>query len=65
MPKKKKLTENPHRVVIEVDKAQFQRFRAQLLSQHGQTVSDWFRVQMDKVLNEPVQGKFRTRYGRY
>ena len=52
----------PHRAVIEVDKAQFNDFRAHLLQKYGMTVSNWFRNEMDKELKPDVKGKFRTKY---
>ena len=52
----------PHRAVIEVDKAQFNDFRAHLLQKYGMTVSNWFRNEMDKELKPAVKGKFRTKY---
>lgn len=60
MPKKFE-TGKTHRLVVEVDKGQFLRFRAALL-QKGLTVSNWTRMEMDKVLQEPVKGRFRTKY---
>ncbi len=51
-----------HRAVIECDKSQFNRFRAHLLQRDGITVSNWFRMQMDKKLDEPVKGRFKTKY---
>lgn len=51
-----------HRLVVEVDKAQFTRFRIALLQKYGMTVSNWVRLQMDKVLEEPVKGRYKTKY---
>lgn len=51
-----------HRAVIEVNKAQFNDFRALLLQKYGMTVSNWFRNEMDKELKPVVKGKFRTKY---
>lgn len=62
MPKKKVKSGNLHRLVVECDKAQFIRFRAALLNKYGITVSNWARMKMDEVLEEPVKGKFRTKY---
>lgn len=60
MPKKFTPGET-HRLVVEVDKKQFRRFRASLL-QRGLTVSNWARMKMDEELHEPVRGKFKTKY---
>ena len=51
-----------HRAVIECEKDQFNRFRAALLQRKGMTVSNWFRTEMDKFLDEPVRGRFKTKY---
>lgn len=61
MPKKVN-TGKTHRMVVEVDKDQFLRFRAALLEKRGLTISNWARNEMDKVLNEQVKGRFRTKY---
>jgi hypothetical protein len=51
-----------HRLVVEVDKQQFNRFRAFLLEKKGLTVSNWVRMEMDRLLNEPVKGRYKTKY---
>lgn len=61
MPRKD-TAKKSHRLVVEVDKKQFTRFRIALLQKYGMTVSNWVRLQMDKVLEEPVKGRYKTKY---
>lgn len=53
-----------HRMVIEVDKAQYLKLRGELLTKKGQTVSDWIREKIDQELREPINGQYRTTYGK-
>ena len=42
----------PHRLVIEIDRNLYKAFRGHLLTESGQTVSDWGRNEIVSILSK-------------